>query len=126
MQSFAVFALVASTATAHCQSTLPTRLTFHNCGKPPMLTTNPTDTLPSLNGAADWTVVRKANNWQDNGYVGDVTSDDIRCNQLNAGTDSISVAAGDTVTATFNNALYHPGPFRMFKPTSPPPIPNPH
>lgn len=72
----------------------------------------PLDTLPIIQGTAEWTAVRKAKNWQDNGFVSDVTSSDIRCNQLSPATDKVSVAAGSTVSATFNNALYHPGPFR--------------
>lgn len=41
-----------------------------------------TDTLPSIQNSAAWTAVRQAKNWQDNGFVGDVKSNDIRCNQL--------------------------------------------
>lgn len=73
-----------------------------------------TDTVPIIQGAAEWTAVRKAKNWQDNGFVSDVTSNDIRCNQLDAGTSSVSVAAGQPVSVTFNNDLYHPGPFRTY------------
>lgn len=80
-----------------------------------------TDTLPIINGAPDWTAVRKAKNWQDNGFVSDVTSNDIRCNQLNAGTDTVSIAAGDKVSITFNNDLYHPGPVRKSTYTRPRP-----
>lgn len=72
----------------------------------------PTDTIPQIQDAADWTAVRKAKNWQNNGFVSDVTSSDIRCNQLSAGTASVSVAAGDNLTVTANNDFYHPGPFR--------------
>lgn len=70
------------------------------------------DNIPVINDAPAWTAVRKAKNWQDNGFVSDVTSNDIRCNQLNPGNDTVSVAAGDKVSVTFNNDLYHPGPFR--------------
>ncbi|CAN8097699.1 unnamed protein product [Discula destructiva] len=71
-------------------------------------------TLPTINGAPDWTAVRKANNWQNNGFVKDLTSSAIRCNQLDPGTATVNVAAGGTVTATFNNNLYHPGPFQSY------------
>ncbi|KAJ4417788.1 hypothetical protein N0V82_005954 [Gnomoniopsis sp. IMI 355080] len=71
-------------------------------------------TIPIINDAPAWTAVRKANNWQDNGFVSDVTSDDIRCNQLSPGNDTISVAAGDEVAVTFNNDIYHPGPFQSY------------
>lgn len=30
------------------------------------------DTLPIIQGTAEWSAVRKAKNWQNNGYVGDV------------------------------------------------------
>lgn len=73
-------------------------------------------TLPIIQGTPAWSAVRQAKNWQDNGFVSDVTSSDIRCNQLNPGNSTVSVAAGQPVSATFNNDLYHPGPFRTYLP----------
>lgn len=59
-------------------------------------------------------MVRKAKNYLNNGFVSDLTSNDLRCNQLAAGTNTLTVAAGAKVTVTANNDFYHPGPFRMF------------
>lgn len=63
------------------------------------------DTFPSLTvsgqvaGGGDWVNVRKTKNWQNNGPVTDVTSRDIRCNELNPGTGAttLNVTAGATV-----------------------------
>ncbi|KAL6703273.1 hypothetical protein ACN47E_010061 [Coniothyrium glycines] len=71
-------------------------------------------TLPIVNGDAPWSAVRQAKNWQNNGFVGDVTSSDIRCNQLNAGTSTLSVAAGSSVKVNVNPSAYHPGPFQSY------------
>ncbi|CAN9395547.1 unnamed protein product [Alternaria alternata] len=68
----------------------------------------------NLNGDAAWSHVRQAKNWQDNGFVGDVTSNDIRCNQLKAGTSTLSVAAGSSVKVSVNPNAYHPGPFQSY------------
>jgi hypothetical protein len=73
-----------------------------------------TDTLPSINGGAYWSHVRQAKNWQDNGFVGDVTSNDIRCNQLKPGTSTMTVAAGSSVKVSVNPNAYHPGPFQSY------------
>jgi len=71
-------------------------------------------TLPIVNGDAPWTAVRKAKNWQSNGFVGDVTSSDIRCNQLSPATATLSVAAGSSVKVNVNPNAYHPGPFQSY------------
>ncbi|KAH7079820.1 glycoside hydrolase [Paraphoma chrysanthemicola] len=71
-------------------------------------------TLPIINGVAPWSAVRQAKNWQNNGFVGDVTSSDIRCNQLSAGTNTLSVAAGTSVKVNVNPNAYHPGPFQSY------------
>jgi hypothetical protein len=72
------------------------------------------DTLPSINGSPSWTANRQAKNWQNNGFVGDVTSSDIRCNQLSAGTTTATVAAGASVKVSVNPSAYHPGPFQSY------------
>lgn len=72
------------------------------------------DTLPSVNGDAAWSHTRQAKNWQDNGFVGSVTSSDIRCNQLKAGTSTLTVAAGSSVKVSVNPSAYHPGPFQSY------------
>ncbi|KAK7185477.1 fungal cellulose binding domain-containing protein [Paraphaeosphaeria sporulosa] len=71
-------------------------------------------TLPTINGAPAWSAVRQAKNWQNNGFVGDVTSSDIRCNQLYAGNETVSVAAGSSVKVNVNPNAYHPGPFQSY------------
>ncbi|EFQ91196.1 hypothetical protein PTT_12061 [Pyrenophora teres f. teres 0-1] len=72
-------------------------------------------TLPSINSDGTWVHVRQAKNWQDNGFVGDVTSSDIRCNQLRSGTSgALSVAAGSSVKVSVNPNAYHPGPFQSY------------
>lgn len=58
--------------------------------------------------------MRQAKNWQDNGFVGSVTSSDIRCNQLSPGKATASVAAGSTVKVNVNPNAYHPGPFQSY------------
>jgi hypothetical protein len=72
------------------------------------------DTLPVVNGDAPWSAVRQARNWQDNGFVGDVTSQSIRCNQLSPGKSTLSVAAGASVKVNVNPNAYHPGPFQSY------------
>jgi hypothetical protein len=109
MKTFATLLATASVVSTHC--TLQFVLALY-----PGLLTNcfSVDTLPIVNGDAAWTDVRQAKNWQDNGFVGDVTSNDIRCNQLNSGKQTLSVAAGSTVTVKVNPSAYHPGPFQSY------------
>ncbi|KAL5442495.1 hypothetical protein PMIN07_010831 [Paraphaeosphaeria minitans] len=71
-------------------------------------------TLPTVNGAPAWSAVRQAKNWQNNGFVGDVTSSDIRCNQLSPGNETVAVAAGSSVKVNVNPNAYHPGPFQSY------------
>lgn len=79
-----------------------------------LLTKHSSDTLPTINGAPAWSAVRQAKNWQNNGFVGDVTSSDIRCNQLKAGNETVSVSAGSSVKVNVNPNAYHPGPFQSY------------
>jgi hypothetical protein len=72
------------------------------------------ETLPIVNGDAAWGAVLQAKNWQNNGFVGDVTSSDIRCNQLNSSKQTLSVAAESSVKVNINRDTYHPGPFRSW------------
>ncbi|KKY39326.1 putative glycoside hydrolase family 61 protein [Diaporthe ampelina] len=89
MQMFTAILVAASTVTAHY-------------------------TLPSIQNSAAWTAVRQAKNWQDNGFVGNVQSSDIRCNQLYAGNSTVSVAAGGSVSVSIAPNIYHPGPFQSY------------
>ena len=73
-------------------------------------------TLPKVNGDSDWQHVRKADNWQDNGFAGDVNSQQIRCFQssFSAAPATLSVAAGSSVTYSANPNIYHPGPMQFY------------
>jgi hypothetical protein len=73
-------------------------------------------TLPKVGNGADWQHVRKADNWQNNGFVGDVNSAQIRCFQSSpaAAQASYSVAAGSSVTYHANPNIYHPGPMQFY------------
>ncbi|KAK3939100.1 glycoside hydrolase, family 61 [Diplogelasinospora grovesii] len=74
----------------------------------------------TVNGAAvgsAWESVRKTVDWQDNGPVTDVTSQNIRCNELAPGTASattLNVTAGATVGFAANPDVYHPGPAQLY------------
>lgn len=79
------------------------------------------DTFSSLivggKSSGDWTAVRKAKNWQNNGPVTDVTSDDIRCYELAPGTgasETVNVTAGSDLAFQANPDIYHPGPLSFY------------
>ncbi|KAI4867691.1 glycoside hydrolase family 61 protein [Hypoxylon rubiginosum] len=78
-------------------------------------------TFPALvaNGAATtkWEYVRKTTNYQSNGPVTDVTSDQFRCYQLAPGSEgakTMSVAAGSTVGFTADASVSHPGTLQFY------------
>lgn len=73
-------------------------------------------TFPKAGGGGDWQYVRKADNWQDNGFVGNVNSDQIRCFQSNhqAAQSTLSVAAGSSVVYNAAPSVYHPGPMAFY------------
>jgi len=73
-------------------------------------------TLPKVGTGSDWQQVRKADNWQNNGFVGDVNSAQIRCFQATpAAAPSIyNVTAGSTLTYYANPSIYHPGPMQFY------------
>lgn len=73
-------------------------------------------TLPRVNGGSDWQYVRRADNWQNNGFVGSVTSPQIRCFQSTpaAAPETLSVAAGSSVTYSVSPNIYHPGPMQFY------------
>ncbi|KAI0121172.1 fungal cellulose binding domain-containing protein [Xylariales sp. AK1849] len=65
----------------------------------------------------NWEYVRKTTNYQSNGPVTDVTSDQIRCYQLAAGSEgatTMSVAAGSTVGFTAVTSVSHPGTLQFY------------
>ncbi|KAI1635450.1 glycoside hydrolase family 61 protein [Biscogniauxia mediterranea] len=78
-------------------------------------------TFPGLiyNGEtqADWAYVRKTTNYNSHGPVQDVTSDQIRCYQLAAGSEgaqTMAVQAGDTVGFRVDPEIQHPGPLSFW------------
>jgi len=64
--------------------------------------------------SSDYGALRQPKNYQSNGFVDDVSSTDIRCNQLATGSAVMSVAAGGTVGFVSNPAPYHPGPMLAY------------
>jgi hypothetical protein len=59
--------------------------------------------------------VRKTKSWQNNGFVGNVASTDIRCNELGgAAAMTANVTAGSTIGYQANQAIYHPGPLAFY------------
>ncbi|KAI1331137.1 lytic polysaccharide monooxygenase [Xylariaceae sp. FL0255] len=68
-------------------------------------------TFPDLVGSADWSNIRETANFQTNDPVTNVSSEAIRCYQLNSGgaADTQAIAAGSTITFNANPSIYHPG-----------------
>ncbi|KAI2463130.1 glycoside hydrolase family 61 protein [Annulohypoxylon bovei var. microspora] len=78
-------------------------------------------TFPALvagSGAtSNWEYVRKTTNYQSNGPVTDVTSEQFRCYQLAAGNEgakTMTVAAGSTVGFTAEASVSHPGTLQFY------------
>jgi hypothetical protein len=69
-------------------------------------------TFPRINSGGDWQYVRRADNWQDNGFVGNVNSPQIRCFQSRH--QAAPATAGSTVTYYANPNVYHPGPMAFY------------
>ena len=74
------------------------------------------DTFPSIQSSGAWEQVRQADNWQNNGFVGDVTSPQMACFQSSpsAAAGAASVAAGSSVTYHASPNVYHPGPMHFY------------
>jgi hypothetical protein len=76
-------------------------------------------TLPKVfagGSGADWQYVRKADNWQNNGFVAGISSEQMRCFQSvhAAAPETLNVTAGSGVTYGFSPNLYHPGPLAFY------------
>ncbi|CAP67481.1 uncharacterized protein PODANS_6_11370 [Podospora anserina S mat+] len=73
-------------------------------------------TLPRVGNGADWQHVRRADNWQNNGFVGSVTSPQIRCfqNSVAGASQTYNVSAGSQLTYYVNPNAYHPGPMQFY------------
>ncbi|KAK3372932.1 glycoside hydrolase [Lasiosphaeria ovina] len=73
-------------------------------------------TFPKAGTGGDWQYVRKADNWQSNGFVGNVASEQIRCFQSSsaAAQATFNATAGSTVTYGAAPNVYHPGPMQFY------------
>jgi hypothetical protein len=66
--------------------------------------------------------IRETTNHYSHGPVTDVTSDQIRCYELNPGTPAPQIAtvqAGGTVTFTVDPSIQHPGPLQFYMAKAP-------
>ncbi|KAF2440588.1 lytic polysaccharide monooxygenase [Karstenula rhodostoma CBS 690.94] len=69
-----------------------------------------------------WQYVRKTTNYQSNGPVTDVTSNQIRCYELSPGTPAqgtYEVAAGSTIGFTAQSSITHPGTLQFYMAKAP-------
>src|SRR5689334_6976322 len=73
-------------------------------------------TFPKVNGGGDWQHVRRADNCQNNGFVGNVNSEQIRCFQSShqGAQATLNVTAGGSVTYGAAPNVYHPGPMAFY------------
>ncbi|KAL2151216.1 hypothetical protein VTH82DRAFT_6314 [Thermothelomyces myriococcoides] len=74
-------------------------------------------TFPSIANTPDWEYVRITTNFQSNGPVTDVYSDQIRCYERNPGTGAPSiynVTAGTTLNYNAKASISHPGPMAFY------------
>ncbi|KAL1837758.1 hypothetical protein VTJ49DRAFT_3422 [Mycothermus thermophilus] len=74
-------------------------------------------TFPSVGNTADWQVVRQTTNFQSNGPVTDVNSDQIRCYERFPGQGAPSiynVTAGQTLSYNAKASISHPGPMAVY------------
>ena len=73
-------------------------------------------TFPKVGGGGDWQYVRRADNWQNNGFVENINSAQIRCFQSNhqGAQSTLSVAAGSSVAYNAAPNVYHPGPMAFY------------
>ncbi|KAK0752442.1 glycoside hydrolase [Schizothecium vesticola] len=73
-------------------------------------------TFPRVAGGGDWQHVRRADNFQSNGFVGNVNSEQMRCFQSNhqGAQATLTVAAGSSVPYHASQGVYHPGPMAFY------------
>jgi len=78
-------------------------------------------TFPALiaNGqtTSQWQYVRKTTNYQSNGPVTDVSSNQIRCYELSPGQgapQTMTVQAGSSIGFTAQSSISHPGPLLFY------------
>lgn len=74
-------------------------------------------TFPSVGSSADWQYVRTTANFQSNGPVTNVGSEDIRCYERNRGVGAngiLNVTAGSAVPYNAKASISHPGPMAFY------------
>ncbi|KAK4158718.1 glycoside hydrolase [Cladorrhinum sp. PSN259] len=74
-------------------------------------------TFPSIGNTADWQYVRTAANFQSNGPVTDVNSEQFRCYERNPGVGApgiYNVTAGSTLAYNAKSSISHPGPMAVY------------
>ncbi|KAL5383847.1 hypothetical protein DPSP01_005647 [Paraphaeosphaeria sporulosa] len=83
-------------------------------------------TFPALvaggSATGQWQYVRKTTNYQSNGPVTDVTSNQIRCYELSPGSPAqgtYEVAAGSTIGFTAQSSISHPGTLQFYMAKAP-------
>lgn len=54
------------------------------------------------------------NSFQSSAPVEDTTSDNLRCNQQDPANATVELAAGEKVTVSFSESIYHPGPVQSY------------
>ncbi|KAK3334093.1 glycoside hydrolase family 61 protein-like protein [Cercophora scortea] len=70
-----------------------------------------------VNGEAEtkeWTSIRQTKNYQDDHGVTSVSSEDIRCFQMKAGTGTATIAAGGELGFVADQTVTHPGPVQFY------------
>ena len=81
------------------------------------------DTFPSIGNSADWQYVRTTANFQSNGPVTSVNSEQMRCYERNPGTPApgtYNATAGQTITYNAKASISHPGSSRPVSGNPPP------
>ena len=115
MKFLPAWLLMAAGVSAHCEYS--PSLFFWTV--PPRMLTAEIDRFSKLvvNGeteAKEWTSIRMTKNYQDDHGVTDVSSQDIRCFQMRAGTGTATVAAGGTLGFVADQGITHPGPVQFY------------
>ncbi|KAK1752952.1 glycoside hydrolase [Echria macrotheca] len=74
-------------------------------------------TFPSVANSQDWYYVRTTANFQSNGPVTNVQSEDMRCYQRTPGTGApgtLNVTAGQSIAYNAKASISHPGPMAFY------------
>ncbi|KAM7190082.1 glycoside hydrolase [Rhypophila sp. PSN 637] len=74
-------------------------------------------TFPSIGNSADWQYVRTTVNFQSNGPVTSVNSEEMRCYERNPGSGApgiMNVTAGSGISYNAKSSISHPGPMAFY------------